>query len=124
VLYRRIPPYADRVTWDEAGIPTASKLNFKDKDDEVSLHIAKETTPERILAGHDGFGLVSLTAGDVRRICRDPKTNEPVVFICRDERDPAEGHVLVCGIISGGMAKRMRDCAKWVEGKWPLRESS
>jgi len=46
VLFRRIPPWPDRVTWDENGQPHFSSFNFKDKDNELSVHLASETTPE------------------------------------------------------------------------------
>lgn len=115
LLYRRIPPYGGRVTWDETGTPTASSLNFKDAHDELSLHIAQETTPDAILAGtaHDGFGLVCLTAQQIRDTCG------PAIIICRDDEDPANGHVLVCGKISNGMAKKLSKLVRWVEGRWP-----
>ena len=115
VLYRRIPNWGDRVAWDDSGCPTAANFNFRDPKDELSVHIAAETTPAIILTGHAGFGVLQLTAGQIRVICRDAKAN-PVVFICRDDEEPANGHVLVCGKVSQGMAKRLRDAAKWVVG--------
>lgn len=56
ILYRRIPPWPDNVTWDENGRPTFSSLNFKDKDEELSVHIAAETSPDEMLQGHAGYG--------------------------------------------------------------------
>jgi hypothetical protein len=58
-VLRRIPPKADRVTWDESGTPIPSSQNFRDnRDDELSMFIASETTPEQVLQGLDGYGLV------------------------------------------------------------------
>jgi hypothetical protein len=118
-LYRRIPPGANRVTWDEHGNPVPSSFNFKDAEDELSLHIAQETTPDVILAGNPGFGLVYLTARQIRDECGH------AILICRDDQDPADGHVLVCGKISDGMAKRLSKLAtkQWVQGYWPNRVS-
>src|SRR5690349_19461016 len=105
ILYRRIPPQADRVTWDDQGHPTPSSFNFKDAQDELSLHLAEETSPEQVLSGHQGFGLVYLRAQQIREICNNPAG--PAIILCRDDEDPANGHILLCGKISGGMAKKL-----------------
>jgi len=115
VLFRRIPPWPDRVTWDDSGQPNFSSFNFKDKDNELSLHLASETTPDEILRGHEGFGLVQITAQQVREACGTG------VKLCRCAEDPAMGHVLVCGKISSGSAKKLQRATKWVEGRWPAR---
>ena len=116
VLLRRIPPKGDRVQWDESsGQPTPASQNFRDRDDELSVFIAEETTADAVLAGHDGFGLVQFTAGKVREVLG------PGFIICRDTSDPAPGHVIICGKITNGMSKRFRDFASWVPGHWPVR---
>jgi hypothetical protein len=115
VLYRRIPPHGGRVTWDETGLPIPSSFNFKDKDDELSFYLANETTPELVLKGHKGFGLVYLTAERTGSICGSG------VILCRDDEDPTNGHVLLCGRVSNGMAKKMSNEARWVQGRWPAR---
>ena len=117
VFYRRIPPWGNRVTWDADG-PNFSSMNFKDKDDELSVHLAAETTPDEVLAGHAGFGLVQLTAAVVRDACGE------AVKLCRCPDDPAMGHVLICGKITGGMAKKLQRAATWVAGRWPSREQA
>jgi hypothetical protein len=114
ILFRRIPPWADRVSWDEAG-PVFSSFNFKDKADELSVHIATETTADALLAGHEGFGLVQFTAQQVREACGLG------IKLCRCLEEPEMGHVLVCGKISSGAAKRLQRVARWVEGKLPSR---
>src|SRR5262245_24836912 len=115
VLLRRIPPKGDRVQWDENGNPTPASQNFKDKDDELSVFIARETTVDAVLAGYDGFGVVQFTAQEVRDLFGKQ------VVICRDTEDPTPGHVLICGKITNGMAKRLKEKAKWVQGRWPTR---
>jgi hypothetical protein len=114
VLFRRIPPWPDNVTWDEKG-PTFSSFNFKDKDDELSVHIATETTPEAMLVGHEHFGLIQITAGQIREAC------DAGIKLCRCQEEPQMGHVLVCGNISSGARKKLQRAAKWVEGRWPIR---
>ncbi|HJT75633.1 MAG TPA: hypothetical protein VJ739_00370 [Gemmataceae bacterium] len=116
LLYRRIPPWAERVTWDENDTPHASSFNFKDDESELSVHLASETTPDAILAGHDGFGLVQLTAQQAREACGAG------IILCRCAEEPAHGHVLICGKISGGAAKKLSRAAVWVEGRWPQRD--
>lgn len=116
LLYRRIPPWKDNVTWDDAGVPSPASQNFKDpREDELSLHIASETTPDRMLAGHPGFGLVAIRADELRA-----KLGSAFV-ICRDDIDPSDGHVLVCGRITNGMAKGIKKIAHWVPGHEPDR---
>jgi hypothetical protein len=116
VLLRRIPPWADRVSWDEQGNPRASSFNFKDDEDELSVHIASETTPDEVLEDHTGFGLVQFTAQEVREACGSG------IKLCRCLEESALGHVLVCGKIGSGAAKRLQRAAKWVEGRWPARD--
>src|SRR4051794_34673017 len=100
VLLRRIPYYPDNVSWLEEG-PRPSSLNFKDRSLELSMHIESETTHAAIMGGHDGFGLIRLTAGVIREICAGS------IGLCRDDIDPTEGHVLVCGKLTCGMLKRL-----------------
>jgi len=121
ILLRRVPPVGGRVTWDENGKPIPSSMNFKDKDHELSVYISRETTVEDVLNGHDGFGVIQFTAQQVR----DEAARYGIqIVMCRDDLDPANGHVLVCGKISGGMAKRLSDSATWVEGRWPTRQQT
>jgi hypothetical protein len=118
VLYRRIPPHPDSVTWDDQGVPAFSSANFRDQDNELSMHLAAETSPDTMLIGHEHFGLIWMTAGKIRAIC------EGAIIICRDDEKPANGHVLICGKISGGKARRLKGVAQWVEGRWPARPVS
>jgi hypothetical protein len=119
VLLRRIPPKADRVQWDEStGEPSPASQNFKDRNDELSVFLAAETTADAVLAGHDGFGLVQFTAGKAREVLGLG------VILCRDSSDPAPGHMIICGKITNGMAKRLRGIASWVPGRWPTRVPS
>src|SRR5947209_5054244 len=99
-FFRRIPPFGDRVTWDEHGNPSPSSQNFKDKEDELSVFLEKETTADAVLAGHADFGVVSFTAQKVREIFRQFNST---VIICHDQLDPTPGHVLICGKVTGGM---------------------
>jgi hypothetical protein len=115
-VLRRIPPWGDRVQWDQDGIPSPSSQNFKDKEEELSVYLEQECTPEAILRGHAGFGVVRLALGRVREICKQN------VVVCRDDEEPEFGHVLVCGKITGGMAAKLKACCNWVDrAYWPER---
>jgi hypothetical protein len=121
VLYRRVPSEGGKTKWLN-GQPILSKSNFQDSEDELSLRIANETTPENTLLGHEGFGIAYIVAGSFRQICR--KDGASTILICRDEDDPAEGHVLVCGLVTDGMAKKLVKLAYWLDGYWPRFDSS
>jgi hypothetical protein len=117
-LFRRIPPWGGRVEWGTDGVPSPASQNFHDKHNELSVNIASETTPETILHGCEGFGLVQFTAAQVRDAfaqCSQP------VSICRDDEEPANGHVLICGNATPGIRKRLKKTCSWVDGKWPAR---
>lgn len=116
VLYRRVPSEGGKTKWLN-GQPILSKSNFQDSEDELSLRIASETTPENTLLGHDGFGIACIDAGSFRQICQ--KDGISTILICRDEVDPADGHVLVCGPITDAMAKKLVKLANWLDGYWP-----
>lgn len=116
LFLRRIPPWGERVTWDEHGRPTPSSQNFKDKVDELSVFIEAETTFEAVLHGHPGFGLVRISARHVRQVCGT------AIVICRDHlQSGPDGHVLICGKTTGGMRNKLKSLATWVEGRWPDR---
>jgi len=112
LLYRRVPPFAGRVIWTENGAE-ATGQNFSDGQDELSVYIATETTPDEVLAGNDGYGVVAIPARVVREACRTAD-GQPAVIICRDDEEPARGHTLVCGHISPGMRKKLKRAAQWV----------
>lgn len=118
-VYRRIPPTGDRVQWDDNGNPSPSSQNFKDRNEELSVFIAGETTVERVLQGHDGFGLVEFTLKQVRDAYAECNL---ALKICRDETDDAgPGHVLICGRPTGSVRNKLKACAVWVAGKWPTK---
>src|SRR5262249_26885332 len=81
-VYRRIPPDGGRVEWDEQGIPTATSQNFRDRNNELSAYISHETTPDTVLSGHEGFGLVQFKLQVVRDVFAEHSKH---VIICRDQ---------------------------------------
>ena len=113
ILFRRIPPNGGRTLWSPDGAADFSSQNFSDKLDELSLYLADEATCDQVLAGHEGFGLVQITAGKMREIL-----GSDVVFN-RDCSDPIPGHVLVCGNIKTSKRGKLKKAATWVPGKLP-----
>jgi hypothetical protein len=115
VFYRRIPPWAGRVEWKEGAVNFTS-ANFKDAEQELSIHRASETTPEQVLAGHETFGLIQITAKQIRDAC-------PGIKICRSVEEPENGHTLVCGKVTAGMAAKLKKAATWVENRLPTPDT-
>lgn len=106
-LWRRIPPDADRVKLDQiTQQPRPSSMNFRDKNHELSVYVASETTIDEILAGHQGFGIVELTAAEVR-------AHVPAVILCRDP-DPHPAHALVCAKLTRSQSERLARVCRWV----------
>lgn len=120
LLYRRVPPDTDNVRWVD-GNPVLSSYNFADIRHEPSFNIVSETSPEKMLEGHPGFGLITVSAGWIRTACINGKTNKCAIIICRDDEDPKDGHVLVVGKLNPNMRERIKKGCSWVEGYWPDR---
>ncbi len=106
-FWRRIPPASDRLKRSaRTGKLVPSSYNFRDRNDELSVFVAGEATVEEVLASHHGFGLVQLSAADVRTIV-------PAAIICRDPA-PHPAHALICGKISVPQAKLLAEACTWV----------
>jgi hypothetical protein len=104
ILWRRVPPWA--VTPD--GQPDSS--NFVDKQyGELSVALADLTSIEVLLRGHEGFGVVSFTAGDVRKL-GDPAGK---YVVRRAPLDDDAAHTVVCPKLSRGDARKLADACKW-----------
>jgi hypothetical protein len=115
ILWRRIPPYRDNVQWEEDGSPVPSSLNFGDEENELSLYLASETSIETVLMNHEGFGLVKLTAGDIRKLLGS------ATILCRDDSDSTPGHVILCTKLSRKQRRDLaRNISQWVQH--PRRE--
>jgi hypothetical protein len=85
VLYRRIYPHRDYFKRPPENRPTS--YNFlPDKDDEVSMFRAAETTPSEVLEGHERFGLLEIDAevlyGLGARVIYTPQWGKGHVDVC------------------------------------------
>src|SRR2546421_8293115 len=84
-LWRRIPPWADRVKVDpHSGELRPSSMNFRDRNNELSVYLATEARVDEVVRGHEGFGLVEFTVDEARQllpgiiVCRDPEPLPPM----------------------------------------------
>lgn len=105
-LWRRIPPW--HIYFDEnLGRRRPSSAAFDDDPDgPMSVVIAAESRgPDSVLAGHDGYGLASLTAGFARGVgqgvARDPTEEEPA-------------HALVFGRKTRRVRNKLVSASAWV----------
>src|SRR3990170_1644051 len=95
-LYRRIHPLQVR-----DGRPTSAAFT----DPELSVDLARLTTPEHSLSGHATHGLASITAGHARSLRQDV-FHEPL------ETNPA--HALVRGKKTPSIARSLARSVTWM----------
>jgi len=89
-----------------------SSVAFLDDLNEVSVNVAAETTPEKVLELYPDFGLVSLKAGV-------PRSQELIVSLTPE--DPEPSHRVIClppefsGSKRKGLARIMAEASIWIE---------
>ena len=110
-LLRRIPKW--HVCYDKnSGCIRPSSAAFEDDQDGSPMSVYRQDVidgegdePARVLVGHEGYGLVSITAGQVRAkdqtVCSDPLPDE-------------SAHVLVCGSKTRSIRRWLAKRAEWV----------
>jgi hypothetical protein len=117
LLWRRIPDTPMCVK-KEDGQLRPSSVNFLDDINELSVNRALLTTQERVLQGHETFGLISLEA-NVPRANNHIIASDPEI----DPEDPTKNdpsHYVLCHqSIEGGVgrkkaAKKMAKAAGWI----------
>lgn len=94
-LYRRIHP-----SQVKDGRPSSAAF----KDAEMSVDVARLTTPKQTLTGYPSHGLASIMAGHARALGQD-------VFHDPLELNPA--HAIVKGNKPLGIARSLAQSAKW-----------
>jgi hypothetical protein len=88
-------------------------MNFVDGQADLSTSIEAETSPDAVLKGHEGFGLVRIQVKEIKRICGD------AVQILRDPTEDDPSHVVVRGRITKKMARQIKLAAEWVGERKP-----
>jgi hypothetical protein len=110
-LYRRVPPQW-LVRDENLGTVRPSSQAFQDSPNGSPMSVtladvlsAAGREPSSVLSGHQGFGLVAITAGLAREcqqgIMRDPTEEEPA-------------HALVFGKKTGGVKSKFAKQSRWV----------
>lgn len=111
ILWRRVPDWPDFIVKDKSDerIRRVSSAAFDDDvdGDPMSVFVARMTTVEVVLSGHEGFGVVEFTAGFVRR----PPLGQ-VVFLAEVDEQP--GHAKVAGRKTSGVRRAFARSARWV----------
>jgi hypothetical protein len=100
ILYRRVTD----LHVDQAGRATSFAFKPRQQDgDGVSLFAGSLKSVDEVLEGHDGFGVVAITAGDARR-CG--------AILDRDPAEPA--HVLIRTPLSKSVIRALADKARTI----------
>ena len=94
-LYRRI-----HFSQVKDGRPTSAAF----KHTELSVDLAKLTTPEQSLSGYASHGLASITAGHARSLGQD---------VLHDPLEANPAHALVRGTKPLSIARSLAQSAKW-----------
>jgi hypothetical protein len=110
-LWRRIPPWHIFSDENIGGIRPSSAAFEDDPDGEpMSVYLADECRdPHIALAGHEGFGLVAITAR-LARECKQAIVRQPV--------PGPSGHVVVVGKKTDSVRKKF---ARAAAGQWVVR---
>ncbi len=105
VLWRRVLPRW--IVPDGQGGTRLSSAAFKDRTaGGMSVHIAADTDPEAVLAGHPEDSLVSFTAGQIR------EKGDYAIRRLPTEEHPA--HVVIFPTLKKTPAKKMAQVAEWI----------
>ncbi len=105
-LLRRIPP--GRTKKGELGLRPQSDC-FSDPPGSTGMSVdvwEDARNPEDLLVGHDGFGVVWITVGDVRKLGLE---------IVRDRQPDNPYHALVQGKKTTGIKRRLAVAARWIK---------
>jgi len=84
-----------------------SSGNFRDRDDELSVSVASDTTQQQFLAAYQGSGIARFTVRDVRELGGD-------LAIRRDPRPSDPSHALIIGRFGKSQARALADKCEWV----------
>ncbi|MGH9839319.1 MAG: hypothetical protein ACREEM_11105 [Blastocatellia bacterium] len=118
LLLRRIVNKPEWLSRNEDGSWRVSSAAFVDRyTGEVSIHLARLTTPENALAGRPDEGLVDLFAILPRSIG---------LIVVYDPKDDDPSHSLICAPSGSGVSKskarKLADAARWLVKPKDIRE--
>jgi hypothetical protein len=107
-LWRRVPASPSFLALDAklGHYRVASSAFDNDRDDDpMSVFVARESSLEIVLRGHEGFGVVEFSAGFAR-------SQGQAIYFSPD--DGPRGHAKVDGPKTGGVRRAFARVARWV----------
>jgi hypothetical protein len=118
LLWRRIVNKPEWVSRNSDGSWRVSSAAFIDRyTGEVSVHLARLTTQEKVLASRPDDGIVEIFAGLPRSLG---------LILVYDPTDNDQSHSLICSRIGGSIkksdARKLADAARWLVKPRDLRE--
>jgi hypothetical protein len=110
LLWRRIVNKPEWVSHNSDGSWRVSSAAFIDRHTgEVSVHLARLTTQEKVLASRPDEGMVEIVAGLPRSLG---------LIVAYDPTDDDQSHSLICSPMGGSIkksdARKLADAAGWL----------
>lgn len=108
LLWRRVPDTPSFLAFDgKLGHYRVASSAFDDDrdDDPMSVFVARSTSLEIVLRGHEGFGVIAFSAGFAR-------SQGQAVYFSPD--DGPRGHAKVAGPKTGRVRRAFARVARWV----------
>lgn len=108
LLWRRVPDSPSFLTFDRSlGHHRVASSAFDDDrdDDPMSVFVARATSLEIVLHGHEEFGVVAFSAGFAR-------SQGQAIYFSPD--DGPQGHAKDAGPKTGGVRRAFARVARWV----------
>jgi hypothetical protein len=109
LLWRRVPSSPSFLAFDgKLGHYRVASSAFDDDRDEdpMSVFVARTTSLDVVLHGHEGFGVVAFSAGFARGLGQ-------TVYFSPD--DGPQGHAKVAGPKTGAVRRAFARTARWVQ---------
>jgi len=108
LLWRRVPDSPSFLAFDQklGHYRVASSAFDNDRDDDpMSVFVARATSLDIILQGHDRFGIVAFSASFAR------SQGQTIYF---SPEDGPQGHAKIAGPKPGGVRRAFARVARWV----------
>jgi hypothetical protein len=105
-LYRHVAPKPSQITKDPARDSGWRLTSANFKSHELSVDIARLTTPDRSLHGRPGHHLAQFLAGFARHACDQEVVHDP---LCDND-----AHALVIGDKSRTLRRQLAESCTWV----------
>jgi hypothetical protein len=107
-IWRRVPPRHFYKDEKRGGLIRPATSAFEDDPDGSPMSAAQESlcgSPDPVMRGHEGYGLVEFTAGYLRTLGLE---------VVPDPTDAEPWHVLIAGNKTNGVRKKLARNSKWI----------